>query len=226
MAGESQSSQYIDALRTLVLKHEMLIRTWEDRLDAMNSRTLLSDREHDGPSAFARAQLEFLILNAECIKTEKESQLNALIEMQVRQAEWEIQNPQGSASALQIQPPYGISPPRVNPMPRPIARIAYDICIDVRDVKETRGYVRFGTDPATNGLLLVLLSGRTEAMEEDSAPVDLLVNPLTGSLHDWAYVGGEDPWQLAVVVPGAATLAPLALYPDAVMHPVVPPSAA
>lgn len=207
--AQSQSSQYIDALRTLVLKHEMLIRTWEDRLDAMNSRTLLSDREHDGPSAFARAQLEFLILNAECIKTEKESQLNALIEMQARQAEWEIQNP--------LQLSYGISPPRVNPMPGPITRIVYDDSLDLRDVKETRGYVRFGPDPATNGLLLALYA-------DDGR--DVLVDTADGVEHDWADVGGEDAWQLAVVVPGAATLAPLSLYPDAVMHPVVPPSAA
>lgn len=221
--NQSQAqSQHLDALRTLVLKHEMLIRTWEERLDAMNSRTLVEDRENDGPSAFARAQLEFLILNAECIKTEKESQLNMLIEMQERQAEWEAH--QQDAPSMQMQLPYypkfaSIPAPVVNPMPGPIMRIMYDDLIDTRAVKETRGYLRFGPDPATNGLLLLLY---VDSLNPDS---DILVDPATVAVHDWADVGGESQWQLAVTVPGAANLAPLSLYPDAILHPVVPPSA-
>jgi hypothetical protein len=223
-----RTKHQLESLRTLVLKHEMLIDTWTQRLDDISP---LNDMSNDGPSAFYRAQLEFLILNAECQKADKENQLKNLeeyAEMQITPINLDPVYPvrlTPPLTAEQIAEATGkpYKPIRVNaidasPFHVPeyaYARIPYHFTIDPRDVKETRGYLRrtpqYGNE--NNGLILVVIYQG----EEGKLQQEVLVDPDTGHEWDWTDTPESD-WALVVTVPGAANLLPLSCYPDAVVH--------
>lgn len=222
-----QSEKQIDSLSTLILKHDLLIRTWQGRLDDMNARELTRG-DGDTPRDIVRCQLEMMILQAECIMADKENQRDGLMEQQKWLAERADSAPTGDFRPAPAKPGTSLdslllqlshvshvslnaNAPADTPQwaQLPLTRFEIHKNVDLNTVRRTVMFV----NPQHPGVGRMLLEVRSNGET-------FLLDPITGAAPKWENGESiaEEQWRKYLSVQGVADLLPLAAYPDCMLE--------